>query len=254
MKREPMKWLIAMLVIQFALVGITAEKPIAATGTNVLTGKTDAKQSDPINVKQELYKCSQDDRHSRSQASFLRTEPESAYFQSTVQIVIHHGLGTGITKDGLQRVIRDTELVIIDMNNPKKFSESLAESRVIALCSLMMGNGADVVLIDLSGASGDRKIAARKLISKELKLQLLGHKDNSAKQIGVEGLLASEQLIFITLKDVSTPKEFKVEAMHESEPGFEEQLKKRADAAYAKYDGWMKQDEEKKKAAEEKSK
>ncbi len=140
----------------------------------------------------------------------------------------------------------------IPISNPHQHPNVLTESRVLTLCSLMLGNGAGVFIVDLSPYSGTQKTEARKFLGKQLKPKLLDHKDRDGKQIDIESLLATEQAIFIALKDVSTPKEFKVEAMHESESGYENQLKKRSDAAYAKYEGWLKRDEE--KAAKEKSK
>lgn len=121
-------------------------------------------RSEKISISAEVSQCMREQAHARTHTILGDPGPQDPDFSSVVTKISSQGTRTLITTDGQERILRDTVIVVIDENNLNRLSEKKTDEKILSLCSLLLGNGANVVMIDLTNESPANKVLAKKEI------------------------------------------------------------------------------------------
>lgn len=100
--------------------------------------------------------------------------------------------------------------------------------------------------------SKEKKEKARKILIDQFEPKLKGHKDKDGNTLNAEQLLSERQLNVIGLFDDSTPNGWGTRAVHQLEPEYTARISVMVKESSKRLERWK--DDEKKKAAQEKSK
>ena len=218
MRMASMKWVLATLIIQFALVGNSAEKPDAAASTNS-SNRSPVTNSTAHTLKVSsiwsLFQDCEEENHivGKSGAAFFTLDGSHPKFNEVIGSHISVGQTVNLFGEDPTRRLRETVLVITDDSNPKVVSDTSIQSHASTLCALAAGNGANVVFVDLSALTGPEKEKTRAILIAHLESKLKGHKDKEGKLLDVKARLTDRQLNVIALFDDSTPNQWSTRAV-----------------------------------------
>lgn len=253
MKRLSTNWLLAMLMIQFALAGNAAEKPAAAASTN--SPKASAVTNNiGKEISEAIKSCKVNEEHDYTSGLVMI---EDSVRPALVEYLneMADGKNGNFRSEGGKRDEKfySVVLVVIEPTNKIPCNREHWDFYIAGLCSLALGNEANVFIIDMTKFSSADKKLVRDTLSTKLGPKMKGQKDDKGKPIDLDQLLAECQVNTIGLVALDTSKPKVLTPIHSTDARYEEHVEGLMDKALATYNSWKKADKERNAKQKEKS-